>query len=671
MKPAVTDNVAVSARPSGYLIGAVIGVAALLAVSPVFGLTPLVLVVGVPAAVAAMVYLVRRPQWTAVAMVVCEVANISGVVGPRGPISLFRISLVLGLIALGIALLDPAARSRLNRWTAIFIGLVGAFLTTQFVASIGAQDVGAAFSLLTKQVADFAFIVIVMVLIQVTQRRWTIAAAVVIPLAVLGVLTLLNQVFFNGAMSFGGFATVTQAKGELVTTLRFGGPLPDSNFWGRHLIMGLPLAGALLVRARRAGRQRAVIGWAASLLGLLAGIYLTQSRGTFIATLVVLTIWTLASGPSARRAAVKTLPAVVLLLLVPGVGNRLIALVLDVWGSRPSYSIDPSVASRMAAGEVAWTMFDDRPVFGFGPGGFELEVARYSGIVPTAVINPATTAPHNLYAQLASESGVVGLVGWAVLVIGVIACVAIRVSQLALRSDVVERSLAAAALAAVVGWSVASIFIHLSYLRTFGILLALAGAIAADTGTQWRKPLRECTRTVAEAAAAALVGLVVVAGCLTASTTRTHSAMQRVTLLPNADAEYAYAYSLDVRSREVVLPTYAALMTSGTPHTAAVADTVRGIVTITSTGPDREGALQSLRLALERAETNLSKFSVDSLYQLRAVGSAVQRDEDKHSPTATASAVAAGSAVALGIILLIRRRTRTDLDRQQPLSKRG
>ncbi|WP_141562665.1 O-antigen ligase family protein [Mycobacterium neglectum] len=654
----MADDVAVSARPSSYLIGAVIGAAVLIAFSPVLGLTPLVLVVLLPAAMVAMVYLVRRPHWTVVAMVVCEVANISGVVGARGPISLFRISLLLGLVALGIALFDPVARSRLNRWTLVFIGLVGTFLTTQFVASIGAQDVAAAFSLMTKQGTDFVFIVVVMILIQVTQRRWTVAAAVVIPLATIGVLTLLNQVIFNGAMSFGGFATVTEAKGELVTTLRFGGPLPDSNFWGRHLIMGLPLAGALMVRASRAGRGRAVIGWAAALLGLLVGIYLTQSRGTFIATLVVLTVWTLASGPSAWRVAVRMLPAVVLLLLVPGIGNRLIALVVDVWGSRPSYSIDLSVASRMAAGEVAWTMFDDRPVFGFGPGGFELEVARYSGLVPTAVINPATTAPHNLYAQLASESGVVGLIGWAVLVIGVTGCVAIRVTQLALRSDVVERSLAAAAMAAVVGWSVASIFIHLSYLRTFGILLALAGAIATDIGTQWREPLRECTRTAAQASAAALVGLVVVAGCLTATATRTHTASQRVTVLPTGATEYAYAYALDVRSYDVVLPTYAAMMTSGTPGVAAVADTVRGIVTITATSPDPQAARGSLRLAVERARTNLAMFNVASLYDLRPVGSTIQRDETKHSAAATVSAFAAGAVVAVGAYLLLRRRMR-------------
>ncbi|VEG46067.1 O-antigen polymerase [Mycolicibacterium flavescens] len=661
------DNVAALAGRSEILVGAAAGAAVMAAAAWVIGIALVLLVVGLPCAVAAAIYLVRRPQWAVVAMAVCEVANLSGVIGPWGPISLFRISLLIGLITLGLALRDPVARGRLNCWTLMFIGLVGVFLTTRLLASIGAADVAGAFGLLKNEVADLAFVVMVMVLIQMTERQWTVAAAVVISFAVLSVLTLLNQVLFSGAMPFGGFATVTQASGELVTTLRYGGPLPDSNFWGRHLIMGLPLAGALIVRAQRAGLRWSVIGWAAAILALLAGIYLTQSRGTFIATFVALAVWTVLSGPGARRAAVKVLPVALLVLLLPGIGNRLLALLFDVYGSQPSYSIDPSVASRMAAGEVAWAMFDDRPVFGFGPGGFQLLVERYSGLVPTAVTNPPTAAAHDLYAQMASESGAVGLFGWAVLVIGVVLCIAIRVAQLALQSVTVERSLAAAVLAAIVAWSVASIFIHLSYLRTFGIFLALAAAMAAKTGSQWREPLRECGRIITAATAAVLLAVVVVATCLTASTTRTHTASQRVTLLPGTDVEYGKAYVLDVRSREVVLPSYAALMAANSPETSAVADTVRGIITIEVTASSHDAAVESIRVALTDAEANLKRFGAESLYTVQPVGPIVQRDKNEQSPLAGALALAAGAIVGLGAFALLNRRLRPRARRPAPV----
>ena len=50
--------------------------------------------------------------------------------------------------------------------------------------------------------------------------------------------------------------------------MRFGGPLPDSNFWGRHLVIGLPLAVALALRAHRHRHRAATAGWVAAVSGL-------------------------------------------------------------------------------------------------------------------------------------------------------------------------------------------------------------------------------------------------------------------------------------------------------------------------------------------------------------------------------------------------------------------
>ena len=77
-----------------------------------------------------------------------------------------------------------------------------------------------------------------MCLIQLAGQQWVVAAAFVLPLAGLSLLTAIDEFVFNGTQSFAGFSTLTKASGEMVTTRRYGGPLPDSNFWGRHLVMG-------------------------------------------------------------------------------------------------------------------------------------------------------------------------------------------------------------------------------------------------------------------------------------------------------------------------------------------------------------------------------------------------------------------------------------------------
>ena len=88
---------------------------------------------------------------------------------------------------------------------------------------------------------------------------------------------------------------------------------------------------------------------------------------------------------------------------------------------------------------------------------------NFAGRVPLAVREP-TDAPHNLYLEFGAESGILGLVGWSVMILGFI-CVPILAIIVAPRSR--DRVLAAAALAAVIGWSVSSIGLHLAYLRTW------------------------------------------------------------------------------------------------------------------------------------------------------------------------------------------------------------
>ena len=412
------------------------------------GPTTAIIAIGLPLAFATVWYAIRRPLVMLIGMIVVEVTNLAGVLATHKELPLLKLSLIAGLITVCIGLRNSDMRGRLNRGTLVCAGLFGCYLVTQLLSAIGGQDGSASMEMMKTDVADGIFLVLILILTQFTGRWWAVAAAVVVPLAVMSLLCLVNEVGFAGTESFGGFGSVTNASGELITTLRYGGPGLDPNFWGRNLVLGLPLSGALIVRAVRSGRRWVALGWAGALAALLAGVYLTQSRGTILATAVVFFVWVLASGPTAWRRGVMSLPLVGLLLMTPGIGNRLVALGTDVSGS--TYAVDPSVLGRMAAQQSAWAMFRDRPVFGFGPNGFSSELSHYAGKVPTAVLHPPNAA-HNLYAQFAADSGIVGLVGWTLFVGGFIWLIVMRVVRLSRHpsydSAQSERSLSAAALA--------------------------------------------------------------------------------------------------------------------------------------------------------------------------------------------------------------------------------
>ncbi len=642
---APTRNRWLSGEVAGTLLAA--GVATLGAAF-VLGSSKPALMIAAPIGVIGMVIAARSPLATLIIMVVGEVTNASGVLAERSGIPLFQASLALGLLAIGLALRDPELRARLNAWTLVCVGLVAFFLATQAVAIIGSADVTTSVMAVRRIAIDLAFTLVLLVLVRISARPWTVAAAVVIPFAVISVLTLVDQFVFGGTASFGGFSTVTEASGEGITTLRFGGPLPDSNFWGRHLIMGLPLAAALLTRALRSGRRPAAAGWSAAIVAQLAGIYLTQSRGTFFAAGIAMLVWFVASDRSVRRRGLFMLPVAVLMLAVPGVGNRLIGMVQSVIRGESRGHVDPSVLGRLAAQEEAGMMWEERPIFGFGPGTFPGQVVNFAGRVPTAVREP-TDAPHNLYMEFAAESGVVGLIGWTVMLLG-FAAVAVLAIMMAPRSR--DRILVAAALAGIIAWSVASLALHLSYLRTLGVILALAGSLAPAVPPPV-DVLRTLRNGVAVWAAAAGVGLLTFWVFVMGSSSAGFTATQRTTVAPIGKIDGWFAYALDVRSRIEFLPTFAVMLDDPQSPVRITSDSVRGLLDFTSSADTADQARDQLQVAAADAQNKLRKSLGYQQYALTTVGSMNIAPVNRHSRVVpfVGGAVGATTALVSGLLL--------------------
>ena len=638
-----------SSRPvnegAGLALGA--GLATLAAVAMLGSHDPVLLFVA-PVGGAGVAFAARRPLLAVIVMVVLEVTNTSGVLEAHAKVPVFQASLLLGLLAVGFALADPNTRGRLNAWTAVCAGLFTVFLATQAVALIGSVDPAASNAAMHRMVLDCLFAMLVLMLIQLSGQPWTVGGAVVVPLAALSLLTAIDQFGFGGSMSFGGFSTVTTASGEQLTTLRFGGPLPDSNFWGRHLVMGLPLAMALLTRALRDGRRRIAAGWAGAVVAQLVGIYLTQSRGTFLAAGVAIAVWFLVAGPSIRRRGLAMLPLAVACFALPGVGNRLLSALADVAHAQSNTGVDPSVLGRLAAQQEAWMMFQQRPYFGFGPGAFPGQVAEFAGRVSVAVREP-TNAPHNLYAEFAAESGVLGLLGWAVVVLGFLSAVVLGILAYPRSRD---RILLAAVCAAIVAWSVASIGLHMAYFRTFGVVLALAGGVV----TTWPVPtraVRALVRGSAVCLAAGLAGLAASWMYLSANSAPAVTAMQRMTLLPVGPTDGYYSYALDIRSRIELLPTFATILHDPKSPVDVAADPVRGVLTFQTTADGADTARDHIQLAVAAGDMALHNAIGYQQYSLQPVASMVVTPTREHSPLAPVVAVGVGLGTALlaGVVL--------------------
>ena len=304
---------------------------------------------------------------------------------------------------------------------------------------------------------------------------WTVLTAG----ALLAALSVLQAATHSYGNSYGGLAQapVRQIAGA-DNGQRSAGPVGDPNFYGLILVALVPLA-----LGRMRDERKAVPRIAAGACALLsvAGIVLTYSRGDALALAVVAALYV----PLARVRPSHVI--IVLLALAPATAlapasfwTRLSSL-SDV-ASGASASTDASLADRAGATQVAMVMFEDHPLTGVGAENYG---ATYFPYALRLNVPSAAARSHDLYLQVAAETGVPGLLTFGAVMI--LACAALlrrRAAALAAGDRTVD-GLATACLLALVAYLVGSVFLPSAYPRYLWVLVGLgmaAACLAAGTG---------------------------------------------------------------------------------------------------------------------------------------------------------------------------------------------
>lgn len=434
-------------------------------------LDPLVgLVLLAAGALAALVVL--RPWAALVLLLVVELTNTSEVAGARGVPGLYVATLAVATASLALAVRRGEARLV---WSPVFV-LAGVFLAGRALSLLVAGDVDAGVPVVVGTARDLLFLLVATALLCATKRYLDFAEVAVGTVAVLAGLSVVQEFVLHNSTTFAGYSNVPLPTDLGGLAPRHSGPQSDVNFWGRSLVLFAPLA-LSLVACAGSGRRRAT--WLVALGALCAGEYLTGSRGGLVALGAALVGWFLLAGRRYARLLLLAPLALVLLLAVPGVGSRLATLsVLDQAGSAGG---DPSLVGRVAAQRSGLAMFADRPALGVGAGNFELVQAEY--LRRLGLATSVTLAAHNLYLEMAAEGGLVGLAAWLLFYSGA--------AFVALRALVLSRQLnrglpspasflAVGVLAGLAGWALASLFLHVAYLRVLLVAVALGAAIDVE-----------------------------------------------------------------------------------------------------------------------------------------------------------------------------------------------
>ncbi|HEV8280931.1 MAG TPA: O-antigen ligase family protein [Candidatus Limnocylindrales bacterium] len=311
--------------------------------------------------------------------------------------------------------------------------------------------------------------------------------------AVIGGLSVYQQATESFDNDYGGFAKVSQATIDTGSPVqkgqpRLAGPIGEKNRYAQVMVVLIPLALLLAWTTRR--RSLRILAVVAAAL-IAAGAVLTFSRGAALGFAITIVLMTFLRYIRPTQLVAVAIGIAALFTIQPTYFERLLTIeALGGAAQNPGAALVEDDSFRKRANETiaALLVFADHPLLGVGRGLFPRYYGDYADEVGIISDEEARQA-HNLYAGIAAETGLPGLICF----IGIFASTLYALARVRRRtSDIAPQhaAMATAFFLAVVAYMTTGLFLHLAYERYLWILLALA-ASAAYVGQQVPVPERE------------------------------------------------------------------------------------------------------------------------------------------------------------------------------------
>lgn len=305
--------------------------------------------------------------------------------------------------------------------------------------------------------------------------------------SVIGALSVHQQATGSFDIDYGGFAKVSDATldtgspSEQARQPRLAGPVGEKNRYAQIMVVLIPL-GLLLSWTTKRTSLRIL---AAVATGFIAfGAVLTFSRGAALGFAITILLMAVLGYIRPTQVVAVALGAMVLFTVQPTYLERLLTIEALTGATQDVGSAlaeDDSFRKRANETIAALLVLADHPVLGVGRGLFPVYYGDYADEVGI-IHDPEARQAHNLYAGMAAEMGVPGLICF----MGIFGSTLFALARVRRRCRSVAPQHAAMATAfflAVVAYLTTGLFLHLSYERYLWILLALA-ASAAYIGQQ-------------------------------------------------------------------------------------------------------------------------------------------------------------------------------------------
>jgi putative inorganic carbon (hco3(-)) transporter len=311
---------------------------------------------------------------------------------------------------------------------------------------------------------------------------------------ILGGVPLFQQITGTYENQYGGFAQTTEASfrtgGETllgeIRQPRLAGAIGEKNYYAQIMLMLVPL-GLSRFWGERALPLR-LLGLAGAIVASM-GMVLGFSRGAAVGFALMLIILLFLRLIKLYQLAGFIVVAALVITLMPQYTLRLLSLQsLTSLFSEDSGAgqVDSAISGRATEMLAAYNVFKDHPILGVGPGQFKYYSKEYGDDLEPGLL-VGTREAHSLYLGIASELGIPGILTFMAILF-----VTLRNLYRTRHKTPSIANLATAFMLVIISFMTTGIFLHLSYVRYFALMLALA-SVASIISPQDPPPHREAS----------------------------------------------------------------------------------------------------------------------------------------------------------------------------------
>ena len=351
-------------------------------------------------------------------------------------------------------------------------GMVG------FTSLLYAPNQDAVVNSLSNFVKDAVIALVVIALLKKPiQFRHVIYTLLIIGVFI-GSISVHQYLTGNFESDYGGFAAAEFMNiVEDTDDFRLSGPVGDPNFFAQVMVVLALLGMERLLNEKRPFWK--IMAGLTTALSTLTVVF-TFSRGATVALVLAGILFFLVFKLKPMQLFVILTLGIVMLLFAPATYyERILTLedILPSQGGQINVHEDSAIQGRASENLTAWVMIMDRPLLGVGLSNFSTLYQEYSkslGLAPSA----RNRSPHNLYLEVAAETGFIGLVVFLIMV-----GLAFR-SILYARRKFIEAgredyaNMTTGFAIAFVGYLMGAVFVHASYPRYFYLLIGIAFSLS-------------------------------------------------------------------------------------------------------------------------------------------------------------------------------------------------